>query len=786
MSGNMSGNMKNAGFKLFPCSPRCSRVKVHRRRCQKLSPDGAIRNAFQPGLRWLIWLLLACATSVPSSAESSLENQSGHQRILELLQRVKEQGRIDNPYVGQGQLQGLQAELDRLPAGESSSRRWALHMQLGRHLLQLGREAEGLNHYEKAFQQIQAGGDRVPSHLLLENLFRLGVAHMRVGETQNCVQRHNTESCILPIRGKGVHVNQEPSRKAVHYFTEVLKRAQAGSDEQIRAKWLLNIVYMTLGLYPDGVPADFRIPMEIFASDEEFPRFVDIAPKLGLSAFDLAGGAIGEDFDGDGFLDIMVSTFDPSGQMHFYRNNGDGSFSERTEKANLTGLLGGLNMMPADYDNDGDTDVLVLRGGWFEKGGQHPNSLLRNNSDGTFTDVAFEAGLGKVHYPTQTGAWADYDNDGDLDLYLGNETTKSFRAPCQLFRNNGDGTFTDVAIQAGVENYRWSKGVIWGDYDNDRFPDLYVANISGENRLYHNNGDGTFTDVAKQLGVTRPFRCIPTWFWDYDNDGALDLFVGAYGGPLVKSDMVLAVEEYLGVRTRAELSALYRGDGQGGFTHVSVEQNLHRVMLSMGSNFGDLDNDGFLDFYMGTGHPYYEALVPNLMYRNRGGKGFADITTSGGFGHLQKGHAIVFADLDNDGDQDIFEQMGGFFPGDAFRNALFENPGFPNHWIKIKLIGVRSNRSGFGARIRIELTEDGEGRTIYKHVNSGGGFGGNPSRQEIGLGRAQEMKRLEIFWPASNLTQTFHDIRADQLIEITEGQPEYRKLPLKKFSFAAP
>ena len=682
--------------------------------------------------------------------------------------------------MGQGQLQVLQAELARLPAGESSPRRWGLHMQLGQGLLQLGREAEGLDQYEKAFQQIQSGGDRVPSQLLLDNLFQLGVAHMRVGETQNCVKRHNTESCILPIRGGGVHANQEASRKAVYYFTEVLKRAQAGSDEQIRSKWLLNIAYMTLGLYPDGVPADFRIPTEVFASDEEFPRFVDIAPKLGLNAFDLAGGAIGEDFDGDGFLDIMVSTFDPSGQMHFYHSNGDGSFSERTEAANLVGLLGGLNMMPADYDNDGDTDVLVLRGGWFEERGQHPNSLLRNNSNGTFTDVVFEAGLGKVHYPTQTGAWADYDNDGDLDLYLGNETTKNFRAPSQLFRNNGDGTFTDVATRAGVENYRWSKGVIWGDYDNDRFPDLYVANISGENRLYHNNGDGTFTDVAKQLGITHPFQCIPTWFWDYDNDGALDLFVGAYGGPLLKSDMVLAVEEYLGVRIRAEFSALYRGDGRGGFTHVSVEQNLHRVMLSMGSNFGDLDNDGFLDFYMGTGHPYYEALVPNLMYRNLGGKGFADITTSGGFGHLQKGHAIVFADLDNDGDQDIFEQMGGFFPGDAFGNALFENPGFPNHWIKIKLVGVRSNRSGFGARIRIELTEDGEGRTIYKHVNSGGGFGGNPSRQEIGLGRAQKMKRLEIFWPASNLTQTFHDIDADQFIEITEGQPEYREAAPQK------
>ena len=737
------------------------------------------------GLSCVICIMSAPAIAqAPSAkADSEIQQQTGHQRMVELLKRIHEETRVDNVYLGEGQIDELRAALEALPGTRRSPQRWSLYMQLGKHYLRLGSEAEGLEHYKKAYALIEPVADRVPEKILLETLFYLGVAHMRLGETQNCVHHHNTDSCILPIQGKGVHVDREGSRNAIYYFTEVLKRAKAGSDEQIRAKWLINIAYMTLGLYPDGVPESFRVPPEIFASDEAFPRFTDIAPGLGLNSFDLAGGAIVDDFDGDGFLDIMVSTLDTSGQVRFYKNHGDGSFSERTDAANLKGILGGLNLMPADYDNDGDLDVLVLRGGWFKKGGAHPNSLLRNSGDGTFTDVAFEAGLGKVHYPTQTGAWADYDNDGDLDLYVGNEEVEDVIAPSQLFRNNGDGTFTDVAGLAGVENQRWTKGVIWGDYDNDRFPDLYVCNMADENRMYHNNGDGTFTDVAQRLGVTLPNQCIPAWFWDYDNDGALDLFVGAYGGPGLLSDMVLAAEEYLGVRTRAELSALYRGDGRGGFKHVSVGQNLHRVMLSMGANFGDLDNDGFLEFYMGTGHPYYEALVPNLMYRNRQGKGFADITTSAGFGHLQKGHGIVFADLDNDGDQDVFEQMGGFFPGDAFGNALFENPGFPNHWIKIRLVGVRSNRSGFGARIRIELLEGGERRTIYKHVNSGGSFGGNPRRQEIGLGGAERIELLEIFWPASNVTQTFRDVAADQFIEITEGKKNYRRVPLRKFSF---
>jgi hypothetical protein len=197
----------------------------------------------------------------------------------------------------------------------------------------------------------------------------------------------------------------------------------------------------------------------------------------------------------------------------------------------------------------------------------------------------------------------------------------------------------------------------------------------------------------------------------------------------------------------------------------------------MGANFGDLDNDGFPDFYLGTGYPPYYDLMPNLMYHNRGGKSFADVTTAGGFGSLQKGHAIVFADFDHDGDEDVFAQTGGALAGDRFYDASYENPGFGNHWLEVTLIGVRSNRSANGARIRVQVTEDGKSRWIYKWVNSGGSFGANPLEQKIGLGSAGKVDVLEIYWPTSRTTQTFRDVPIDRSIDILETADRFDVKP---------
>jgi hypothetical protein len=192
----------------------------------------------------------------------------------------------------------------------------------------------------------------------------------------------------------------------------------------------------------------------------------------------------------------------------------------------------------------------------------------------------------------------------------------------------------------------------------------------------------------------------------------------------------------------------------------------------MGSNFGDLDNDGFLDFYLGTGYPDYEGLMPNVLYHNEGGRRFADVTLDSGMGHLQKGHAVSFADYDLDGELDVFEQMGGAYPGDRFPDALFQNPGFGNRWLTLHLIGVRSNRAAIGARIRVEVLEKGQRRSIYRRVNSGGSFGCNPLRQTIGLGPADAIERLEIYWPTSDIRQTFSTVPMDAFLRVTEGSDE--------------
>jgi hypothetical protein len=189
----------------------------------------------------------------------------------------------------------------------------------------------------------------------------------------------------------------------------------------------------------------------------------------------------------------------------------------------------------------------------------------------------------------------------------------------------------------------------------------------------------------------------------------------------------------------------------------------------MGCNFGDLDNDGFPDVYLGTGTPTTRAIMPNLLWHNRGGRDFADVTLPSGMGHLQKGHGIAFADVDGDGDLDVFEEMGGAYRGDKFRDALYENPGSNHHWLAVRCVGTKSNRSAIGARIRAEIVDGATHRNVYATVGSGGSFGANPLRQHLGLGKAAKVELLEVFWPATKTTQTFRDVETDRVVEVTEG-----------------
>jgi hypothetical protein len=502
---------------------------------------------------------------------------------------------------------------------------------------------------------------------------------------------------------------------------------------------------------------------------------------------DLSGGAVLEDLDGDGLIDVFTSSWDTSVALKYHKNRGDGGFENLSSSAGLEGLYGGLNLLSGDYDSDGWVDVLVLRGAWlFGARGQIPKSLLQNRGGKRFLDVTIRAGLNEQSYPSQAAGYADYDLDGDLDLYLGAEANGESAFPGQLYRNRGDGTFEDVARAARVENVRFAKGVTWGDYDADRWPDLYVTNLNGKNRLYRNRGDGTFEDVAEKLGVTKPTNSFPTWFWDFDNDGALDLFASCYElvDPQDSLRLGPVAGSYLGVEP-AELAALYRGDGKGGFSDVAEARNLKRLTLPMGANFGDLDNDGWLDFYLGTGYPAYDGLIPNVLYWNRGGEKFLDVSAAAGVGHLQKGHGVALADLDEDGDLDLFEQMGGAYPGDGFGDVLFENPGTEQRWLKLDLVGTRSNRSAIGTRVHAELVEQGKTRHLWRWVGTGGSFGCNPLRVHLGLGAAERVERLEIYWPASDTTQTFRELAAGATLEIVEGRDSYRRLERPAFRLGA-
>jgi hypothetical protein len=743
-----------------------------------------------------VLLALACTEQGVDAPppRTAPEQPEGHHRMLTRLAEIAEISATENPYLGVGMTDRAHADLEALPESEVP-KRWFLNLFLGGEELRLGNDDAAIEHYLAAIRLLDESRDPPPLDKRIQTLFETGVAFLRRAETRHWRDQPKSRSNLFPVSGNGVLEDREDTDRSLQYLEKVLQLTEPQELDHLRARWLMNIAYMMQGRFPDDVPARYLLPPEAFESDIEFPRFENIAGRLGVDTLSLSGGVVVEDLDGDGNLDILVSSSDTAGQMELYLSDGRGGYVDRTVEAGLMGLIGGLNMIAADYDNDGDVDVYVLRGGWFRQYGRHPNSLLMNHGDAVFTDVTYDAGLGGFELPTQTGAWGDYDNDGDLDLYVGNESGVAQRgvfdegddwkghAPGQLYRNNGDGTFTDVAAEAGVENLRYAKGVVWGDYDSDRDPDLYVSNNGGLNRLYRNNGDGTFTDVAKDLGVSRPISSFPTWFWDVNNDGNLDLLVSAYGGPSTPADVVSVAGGCLGVVFRNETTRVYTADGQGGFRDQGVPWGLSDVTLPMGANFGDLDNDGYLDFYFGTGYPYFEGLMPNVMFRNRAGAGLDDITTAGGFGHLQKGHGIAFADLDNDGDQDVYAEMGGAYIGDAARNALYENPGFGNHWIKIKLIGRRSNRSAIGARLRVDIVEDGKPRSIWRWVNTGGSFGVNPLQREIGLGQAERVELLEIYWPTSDETQQFRDLAVDQRIEITEGNDEYRELPLQTMSF---
>jgi hypothetical protein len=579
----------------------------------------------------------------------------------------------------------------------------------------------------------------------------LGIAHLHKAEMDNGIYHKPGTRCLLSRATGEPFTRTDDLEKALAYFSQYL----SDSPGDVEVTWLLNVAHLIAGGYPSRVPAPLLVPPSAFEADADIGRFADIAPSLGLDTVASAGGVIVDDFDNDGRLDIMSSNSATCGPMHLFMRSDSGAFVDRASVA-LQGQLGGLNLSQADYDNDGCRDVLVMRGGW-----QLPQrrSLLRNNCDGTFSDVTTAAGLAKPATASQAAAWADVDNDGFVDLFVGNES-----APAQLFRNKRDGTFEDIAAAAGVAKSAFTKGVAAADYDNDGDVDLYVSNLGGGNVLYRNEGNLRFTDVTVAAGVATADRGFPTWFFDFDNDGFDDLFVSSYYQSVEESAKI-----YLRRPFNASGMKLYRNLGDGRLRDVAGAVGLDRPWMPMGSNFGDVDNDGFLDMYLGTGSPSYGALVPSVLLQNREGKQFVDVTFSSGTGELHKGHGVAFADLDRDGDQEIVFEVGGATPGDAHAFRLFENPGHGNDWLGLHLVGVRTNRAAIGARITVTLDDpQGRRRAVHRTVNSGGSFGASPLEQHVGLGPGARNVEVEVYWPVSGTRQRFTAIPKNQVLEIRE------------------
>ena len=392
---------------------------------------------------------------------------------------------------------------------------------------------------------------------------------------------------------------------------------------------------------------------------------------------------------------------------------------------------------------------------------------------GAFQDVTDRAGLA-APVNSNSAIWADYDNDGWLDVFVCCELQHN-----RLYRNRGDGTFEEVSVRAGLPGpgqlIGCCKGATWIDVDNDDFPDLFIDYRLTTARLYHNNRDGTFTNATQAMKIDGPLEGFSCWTWDFDNDGWLDIFATCYDRSL--RDVVKGL---IGQPHRRNSNRLFRNSGGQGFDDVTKKAGLDLVFATMGSNFADFDNDGFLDMYLGTGEPNIATLIPNRMFKNVTGERFAEITGSSGTGHLQKGHGVSCGDWDRDGDVDLFVQTGGVVNGDKSHNLLFQNPGQGNHWLSLKLVGKKTNRAAIGARIH--LVTAGAALSRYRSTGTShpaAASGPTRSSNTSAWPTLDRVALLEIHWPASGTTQVFHDIAANQAIEIVEFATEYRKLDRK-------
>ena len=493
----------------------------------------------------------------------------------------------------------------------------------------------------------------------------------------------------------------------------------------------------------------------------------------------MGGGTAFFDYNNDDYLDIYLvngaplaeNTDDVQPTNRLYKNNGDGTFTDVTLHAGVGDIDYGIGCCVADYDNDDYRDLFVTNFG--------RNVLYRNNGDGTFTDVSQQAGITDESRFSAGCAFADYDNDGWLDLVVVQYVLLDLEdapdcsqdgipaycrpeefapAPDRLYRNNGDGTFTDVTQVAGISLLGRGLGVVWTDIDNNGWIDLYIANDREANFLYQNNGDGTFTELAELNGIARnehgdaeSSMGIDTA--DYDNDGDLDIVLTHY---------------------QAETNTLYQNDGKGVFWDVTAQSRLGEptlIPLAWGTNFADFDNDGWLDLFFANGHldDNIEQLEEvgvykqrNQLFRNQSNSKYIDITDKCGDGlQIEKSsRGSVLGDYDNDGDLDMLITNISDTP-DLLRN---DSPKIGN-WISIKLIGKKSNRDAIGAKVTLQFGNTS--RLI--EVKSGGSYlSQNQLRLHVGLGTAKKVDRIVVIWQPG-VQDVIEDVPSNQRLTIEGG-----------------
>jgi hypothetical protein len=472
-------------------------------------------------------------------------------------------------------------------------------------------------------------------------------------------------------------------------------------------------------------------------------EFVDISAAAGVDDAGLGKGVAFADINNDGLVDLFISN--KGGASKLYLNKGNDKFEDVTAKSGLGNAVVGftLGSVFGDYDNDGYADLYMAKGGQYEV---EANRLFHNNGDGTFTDVTDKAGVGLKAF-TYGASFVDYDNDGLLDLYCANYGVGKKNV---LYRNNGNGTFTDVTDQAGVGDRSWSWMGVWADVNNDNFPDLYVVNgryPDGEpNKLYLNNRNGTFTEVAKKAGVDDANWGLGAAFGDIDNDGDQDLFVSNYVGG----------------------NNLYLNKGDGTFTKATERVKGGHDGWGKGPTFGDVDHDGDLDLYEG------DCKLANQLYLNDGKGNFANVADSQPKlkceGVRTKGTS--FADIDNDGDLDLYVIHWGA------PNKLFKNTQDDKNWLKVKLTGTVSNRNAYGAKVKV--FEAGQGKQLaLREIRSSTGFcAQDPNVAHFGLNAAKTYDVVAVF--PSGIEAKMANVKTGQTLEIIEPALSKPELLTKK------